>query len=331
MGSSEESDVRWRKERGSPDFSPEAKVSSQGFPLPRGRHKRMRTKSPGWIFLGFGIDRSGSMRSMGSEVASGFNSMIRDQQTKCASGNCSVSVVRFNQGVDVLHNNVNIRNVGNACDEDFYPLGGTALYDAIQRTINLVRDGVIRHIRNGGQPPSKVIITIITDGIDNSSECNVEEVRKDIRRVREELGWEFVYVGANQDAVEVGRQMGMDPNQCLSFDADPEHGATTFRSLSDNLTRQCTGDSFCGFTPMERAESSSQAPPAGLYCSGTPVPPPSPPPPPPPVPQQHPLDVVRPPLHLFEAPLSPKPLDSLQTLGQTEEDARDPWELALKF
>lgn len=223
-----------------------------------GETKRMRV-SGGRVCMGFAVDRSGSMASMGREVVSGFNGMVKDQQRQ--PGECTATVVRFDHDVDVLHNNVSVRDVPMANAETFKPRGGTALYDAIQKTIDLVRDGIIRSIAAGLPAPEKVIVTIITDGAENSSSTDIAKVQEDIKKCRKELGWEFVYVGANQNAVEVGRSLGMDPNQCLTFDADLDHGQATFRSVSDNLVRQRTRDDCGGFTQMERAVSSAVPPP----------------------------------------------------------------------
>ena len=285
--------------------------------------------------MGFAIDRSGSMRTMDGEVASGFNAMIADQRKQ--AGDCSVSVVRFDHLVDVLHDNADIGDITAATDETFAPRGGTALYDAIDKTINLVRDGVIRHIGRGRPPPRKVIITVITDGMENSSSINQEGVREDIRRCREELGWEFVYVGANQNAVEIGKKMGVDPHQCLSFDADPQHGAATFQSISDNLTRQCEDSSFFGFTPLERAVSCGAEKKATtpvhppLHLFRPPSPPFQPPPPPPPLPISRPLS---PPPPQYEDPVppgSPTYQTASDLFAQSSEDAKSTWDFALKF
>ena len=144
------------------------------------------------------LDRSGSMHGQESDTIGGFNKMIEEQKKE--DGEAYVSVVLFNEEPDVIYDRVDLRCIALMTEEQYSVGGCTALLDAV--------GGAIRHIGNihkysrEEDVPEKTIFVIITDGLENaSSRFSYETVRKMIERQKERYHWEFIFLGANMDAV----------------------------------------------------------------------------------------------------------------------------------
>ena len=206
-------------------------------------------------YLGLIIDRSGSMVSMGNEVCNGFNVFMSDQ--KKIPGICHATVIRFDHKVEILYDGALLANIPPADNTTFEPCGGTALYDAIGTGISIVQ----QNIKAMPTPPDRIMVMILTDGQENSSmKYSQANIAKSIIDRKAIDGWEFVFIGANQDAIASGSSLGVCAKQCLQFDSNTACGAQTFRVMSEHYKRfrnEHSADAALnvGFTTMERAST----------------------------------------------------------------------------
>ena len=233
--------------------------------------KKTMTDKVNSSYIAVVVDRSGSMSSMGSEVVGGFNAFIEKQIIE--EGECHATIVRFDNEVEILKHGINLQEIEPADETTFLPRGMTALYDAIYQTTKAVEKKVEE------LKPDKVIVMILTDGYENSSEVKGSLVKEEIKKKTTE-GWEFVYVGANQDAIMTGTNMGFESKRCMTFGV--QKSDETWKALSNNLTRARTGPAAIpssGFTQMERQSSAPSesygSVREGGHSSSSPPPPPS--------------------------------------------------------
>ncbi|MCH5325343.1 MAG: VWA domain-containing protein [Eubacterium sp.] len=179
--------------------------------------------------LVFILDRSGSMSGLESDTIGGFNSMIEKQKKQ--EGGCYVSTILFDNESKVLHDRVKLGDVPKMTDSDYTVGGCTALIDAI--------GGAIRHIGNihkYARPedvPAHTTFVITTDGYENASRrYSSEQVKQMIERQKEEYGWEFLFIGANIDAVETAARYGISSDRAVNYTADSKGTQVLYDSVS---------------------------------------------------------------------------------------------------
>lgn len=183
--------------------------------------------------LVFIMDKSGSMAGLESDTIGGFNSMLQKQ--KAVDGECRITTVLFDNNYELLHDRIDIRAVGPMTDKEYYVGGSTALLDAIGRTIHKIGTAQ-KHTANDYRA-EKVLFVIITDGLENAShEYSSDQVKAQIERQKKEYGWEFIFLGANIDAVETARRFGIAPDRAQNYHADAEGVELNFRVMSDAVT-----------------------------------------------------------------------------------------------
>ena len=166
--------------------------------------------------LVFILDRSGSMSGLEGDTIGGFNAMIKKQQKETDAA--LVSTVLFNQRSEVLHDRIALADVKPLTEEDYQVGGTTALLDAVGNAVKHIKN-VHKYARDEDRP-AKTIFIITTDGLENSSR---EFSYKDVKRLIEqqkELGWEFVFLGANIDAAEVADSIGIDRRRAVNYHSD---------------------------------------------------------------------------------------------------------------
>ncbi|MCF0120297.1 MAG: VWA domain-containing protein [Oscillospiraceae bacterium] len=181
----------------------------------------------------FILDRSGSMSGLESDTIGGFNSMIAEQKKE--SGKAYVSTVLFDNESFVLHDRIDLNDVPEMTRKDYIVRGCTALLDAI--------GGAIRHIsliHKYARPedvPERTVFIITTDGMENASNrYSSDEVKHMITRAKSERGWEFLFIGANIDAVETARSFGIDKNRAANYCADGEGTRVLYESVNRAVT-----------------------------------------------------------------------------------------------
>lgn len=164
----------------------------------------------------FILDRSGSMAGLVSDTIGGFNGMIEKQKKE--EGKALVTTVLFDTQITTLHDRVDLQEVGPMTEKEYCVGGCTALLDALGGTIHHVMD-IHRYIRPE-DVPEHVIFVVTTDGMENSSrEYNADTVRKLVKE-RRKAGWEFLFLGANIDAVKTGESFGFARENAVNYKAD---------------------------------------------------------------------------------------------------------------
>ena len=181
--------------------------------------------------LVFILDRSGSMAGLESDTIGGFNSMIRRQKQQ--EGVCYVSTVLFSTESTVLHDRVRLEQVGRMTGRDYVAGGCTALLDAVGDAIRHVKK-IHKYVRREDVPEHTVFV-ITTDGKENASHrYRLAEVRQMIEQ-QKECGWEFLFLGANIDAVCAAADIGIGADRAANYLADSEGTDVVFETLSDTL------------------------------------------------------------------------------------------------
>lgn len=181
----------------------------------------------------FILDRSGSMADLTKDTIGGFNSMIERQKDE--EGEALVSVVLFDDVSEVLYDRVNIKDVPQMTRKEYYARGCTALIDAIGGTIHHIGN-VHKYAREEDRPEHTVFV-ITTDGLENASRMyTAQDVKKKIERQKEQYGWEFLFLGANIDAVETAARFGIDSSRAVDYCADAEGTALNFKVVGEAMS-----------------------------------------------------------------------------------------------
>ena len=183
--------------------------------------------------LVFILDRSGSMSGLEKDTIGGFNSMLERQ--KELAGDVFVTTVLFNHSSTVLHDRKNIHRIAPLTGRDYIPCGTTALLDALGGAIEHI--GNIHKYARRSDVPEKTLFVIMTDGMENASRrYDSRRVKELIRRQEERYGWEFMFLGANIDAVETGASFGIRPERAVSFHCDEEGTAVNYETISKTVS-----------------------------------------------------------------------------------------------
>jgi len=178
--------------------------------------KAKESKSVEVVFI---LDRSGSMSGLEDDTIGGFNSMLKEQQED--GGEVIWSTVLFDTRHDVIHNRIPIEKVEPLTEKDYYTRGCTALLDAVGRAIHHI--GLCHRYAKAEDVPERTVFVITTDGFENSSrEYSYEKVRKMIELETEKYGWEFIFLGANMDAVSEAARIGIRASRSATYLNDGE-------------------------------------------------------------------------------------------------------------
>ena len=173
----------------------------------------------------FILDKSGSMAGLETDTIGGFNSMLKKQKEE--AGQCRVTTVLFDNRYTLLHDRIDIQAISPITEKEYCVGGSTALLDAIGRTIGKIADVQ----RNTAE---EVIFVIITDGEENASrEFSAEKVRNLVSREKEQHGWEFLFLGANIDAVVTAGRFGIGPDRAAEYVSDAEGTALNYAVMND--------------------------------------------------------------------------------------------------
>ena len=186
------------------------------------------------------LDRSGSMSSIMSDSIGGFNTFLEQQRE--LPDEATITVALFDDKCELLYNNVDIKKAKPLTKKVWYPRGTTALYDAICKTINTEKANLKKL---GVEAPEKVLVCVVTDGLENASrEYNINNT-EDLIKKCEKKNWNFIYLAANQDAFKVGRGFGISGANTYTYQATADGvGAmnTTLRSAATSYRSMSTSD-----------------------------------------------------------------------------------------
>ena len=180
----------------------------------------------------FILDRSGSMSGLESDTIGGYNAMLEKQKT--APGQAIVSNVLFDDHCEVLHDRLDIKTVVPMSDKEYFVRGCTALLDAVGGAIHHI--GNIHKYAREEDRPEKTLFIITTDGMENASRrYNYDRVKMMIERQKEKYGWEFIFLGANIDAVEVADRFGISADRAANYHADSEGTQLNYEVVSEAI------------------------------------------------------------------------------------------------
>lgn len=185
------------------------------------------------------LDRSGSMSVVRDDTIGGFNTFLKEQQAQPSAAN--LTFVQFDDQYEVVHLGVPIKDVPELDALTFVPRGWTALLDAIGRSINDTgaRIAKMEHYNR----PAKVIFVIITDGAENrSTEFTHDKIKEMIKLQTETYNWDFVFLGANQDAISVGSSMGMLRGNSMTYSSNAIGTQNVFSSVAEKMSSYRSGD-----------------------------------------------------------------------------------------
>lgn len=167
--------------------------------------------------LVFILDRSGSMAGLESDTIGGFNGMLAKQRKE--EGEAQVTTVLFDDAYEVLHDQADIKKVKPITEKEYFVRGCTALLDAVGKTIAKIKQA--QKEADEDEKADKVLFVITTDGYENASkEYSYEKIRKMITKQTEKHGWEFLFLGANIDAVAEAEKVGIKADRAVSYCAD---------------------------------------------------------------------------------------------------------------
>ena len=181
----------------------------------------------------FILDRSGSMRGLEADTIGGFNSLIEKQKKE--EGEALISAVLFDDRCEVLYDRVPVDRVEPMTDRQYYVRGCTALLDAVGGAIHHI--GQVHKYAREEDRPEKTLFIITTDGMENASRTyDYRKVKGMVERQTEKYGWEFLFLGANIDAVETASHFGIRSERAVTFQNDAMGQAKCYSGISEAMT-----------------------------------------------------------------------------------------------
>ena len=204
------------------------------------------------------LDSSGSMQSVAKDTIGGFNTFLTEQQK--LDGKASLSLVQFDSQVKVTYDAKNLKDIPELDSRSYNPNGYTALLDAIGTSIQAagLRFSAMAEVDR----PGKVIFVIMTDGEENSSrEYTLDQINEMIKHQTEAYKWDFLFIGANQDAISAGSSLGIAPTRSMNYSANGLSTKAVFSSISSSMVNYRDGslascDTF--FSDADRAAAVSK-------------------------------------------------------------------------
>ena len=198
----------------------------------------------GLVEMVFILDRSGSMGGLESDTIGGFNSMLGEQQA--VDGEAVVTTVLFDDRYELLHDRIDIKSVAPLSSKEYTVRGSTALLDAVGETIDKIR--LAQKNTAEDYQAEKVMFVIITDGLENAShKYSADQVKAQIEHQKRKYGWEFIFMGANMDAISEAGRLGINADRAMNFQADPHGIGVAFNTWSAVSTAFRTGKGLAGW------------------------------------------------------------------------------------
>lgn len=205
----------------------------------------------------FILDRSGSMRGLESDTIGGFNSMLEKQKNE--EGDVIISTVLFDNQSEVLYDRVPVEKVEPMNERCYYVRGCTALLDALGGAIHHIGN-VHKHAKKNNRP-EKTLFIITTDGMENASQrYTYDKVKQMVERQKKQYGWEFLFIGANIDAINVAGRFGIAPDRAVKYECDSKGTRSNFNAISKMVTgyRKSTSQAEVDFVLKECCEAISE-------------------------------------------------------------------------
>lgn len=188
--------------------------------------------------LVFILDKSGSMAGLEADTIGGYNSMLKKQQK--AEGEAIVTTVLFDHDYELLHDRINVRGIAPITEEDYQVGGTTALLDAIGMTIQKIVN--VQKRTSESERADKVLFVITTDGMENASrEYSAAKIKKMVQHQKEKYGWEFIFLGANIDAISTAEQFGINEDFAVNYHADNIGTVLNYKAVSEAVIKLRSG------------------------------------------------------------------------------------------
>ena len=183
--------------------------------------------------LVFILDRSGSMSGLESDTIGGYNAMLEKQKKE--PGEAVITTVLFDDRYELLHNRINLRGIEPITDKEYFVRGNTALLDAIGKTINEI--GNVQQHTAEDERAEHLMFVITTDGMENASrEYSYEKVRQMIEHQKSKYSWEFIFLGANIDAIATAARFGISNDRAANYNADGEGTLLNYEVVSEAVS-----------------------------------------------------------------------------------------------
>jgi hypothetical protein len=180
------------------------------------------------------IDRSGSMELIKTDAIGGFNAFLEEQ--KKLPGEATLTYVQFNHESEVILENKPLQEVEPITEREYQPAGMTALLDAVGTTIDAAGKRLAAMPEK--QRPKNVIVAILTDGHENASKTyTLSDIKERITHQKENYAWDFIFLGANQDAFDEAAKIGIDQKDSFQFDATKEGIKEAYVNLSSSVKK----------------------------------------------------------------------------------------------
>ena len=190
----------------------------------------MKTNITELVFI---LDKSGSMSGLENDTIGGYNAMLKKQQA--GSVEAIVTTVLFDDNYELLHDRTNIKGIRPITDKEYFVGGCTALLDAMGKTIHKVGNALKNTSEN--QRADKVLFVITTDGMENASrEFTHAKIKEMVEHQKEKYGWEFLFLGANIDAIATAEQFGIKADRAVTYHADSEGTQKNYAAVCEAIS-----------------------------------------------------------------------------------------------
>lgn len=183
--------------------------------------------------LVFILDRSGSMSGLETDTIGGYNAMIEKQKKE--EGEANVTTVLFDDRVEFLNQRVSLQEIPKMTEKEYYVRGCTSLLDAIGQSIHYM--GNVQKYAKEEERAGKVLFVITTDGYENSSkEYTYDKIKKMIKNQKNKYNWEFIFLGANIDAANTAKQVGIDEDYASNYVADSYGTELNYEAMNQAIS-----------------------------------------------------------------------------------------------
>ncbi len=173
------------------------------------------------------------MSGLESDTIGGYNAMLEKQKKE--PGEAIITTVLFDDRYELLHDRINLKGIAPITDKEYYVRGCTALLDAVGRTINKI--GNVQKHTGEEERAEHVMFVITTDGMENASrEFSYEKVRHMIEHQKSKYGWEFIFLGANIDAIAAAERFGISADRATNYNADSEGTLLNYEVISETVS-----------------------------------------------------------------------------------------------
>lgn len=185
------------------------------------------------VELVFILDRSGSMSGLEDDTIGGYNAMLEKQKKE--PGEAIITTVLFDDRYELLHDRIYLRGIEPITDKEYFVRGSTALLDAVGRTINKIGNAQKHTVEE--ERAEHVMFVITTDGMENASrEFTYEKVKQMIEHQKCKYGWEFIFLGANIDAISTAERFGISKDRATNYNADSEGTLLNYEVISETVS-----------------------------------------------------------------------------------------------